>query len=144
ELEALRSVLESGMLVQGERVSTFERKLAERCGRAYAVACSSGTAALELALSVIGVAGREVLCPDLSWPSPAHAIVRAGARPVLVDVERTSWNAGADALAKARTPKTAAAIVIDQFGNPADHRRIRQALDGLPIIVDAACSIGST
>lgn len=143
EADAARAVLESGMLVQGERVAAFERALAERCGREHAVACGSGTAALELALAVIGVEGREVLCPDLSWPSPAHAIVRAGARPALVDVDRASWNASASTLAAARTRETAAAIVIDQLGNPAEHPAIAAALAGLPIVVDAACSIGS-
>lgn len=144
EIAAASAVLASGMLVQGERVAAFERALAERCGRAYAVACGSGTAALELALAAIGVSGGEVLCPDLSWPSPAHAIVRSGARPVLVDVDRESWNASAASLAAARTERTAAAIVIDQLGNPAEHPAIAEALRDLPILVDAACSIGAT
>lgn len=144
ELAATRAVLESGMLVQGERVAAFERALAERCGRAQAIACGSGTAALELALEALGVRDGDVLCPDLSWPSPAHAIVRAGARPVLVDVDPSSWNATAEGLAAARTPTTRAAIVIDQFGMPADHGAIAEALPGVPLIVDAACSLGST
>lgn len=143
ERAAASAVLASGMLVQGERVAAFERALAERCGRAHAIACGSGTAALEMALQVLGVEEGQVLCPDLSWPSPAHAIVRAGARPRLVDVDRASWNASADALAAARTAETRAAIVIDQLGTPAEHPAIAEALEGLPIIVDAACSIGA-
>lgn len=132
------------MLVQGERVAAFEEALGERCARQHVIACGSGTAALEIALAAIGVEGREVLCPDLSWPSPAHAIVRAGARPVLVDVDPSTWNATAAVLARARTPRTAAAIVIDQFGSPADHPQIASALGDLPIIVDAACAIGAS
>lgn len=144
EIAAATAVLESGMLVQGERVVAFERALASRCERAHAVACGSGTAALEMALEAIGVRGGEVLCPALSWPSPAHAILRAGARPVLVDVDARSWNAGAEALAAARTPATRAAVVIDQFGTPADTPAIERALPGLPVVVDAACSIGAS
>ncbi len=144
ELAATREALESGMLVQGPRVAAFEQALATRCGRAHAVACGSGTAALELALEALGVRGGDVLCPDLSWPSPAHAIVRAGARPVLVDVDPHGWVATADAFAHARTPATTAAIAIDQFGMPSDHRAVARAIPGLPLIVDAACSLGST
>jgi perosamine synthetase len=144
EVAAASAALRSEMLVQGERVAAFERALAERCGRRHAIACGSGTAALEMALSAIGVTGRDVLCPDLSWPSPAHAIVRSGARPILVDVDPSSWNAGPEALALARTPETAAAIVVDQFGTPADHPAIAAALLDVPIVVDAACSLGAT
>ncbi len=144
EVAAATEALESGMLVQGARVAAFEQALAERSQRAHAVACGSGTAALEMALSAIGVSGGDVLCPDLSWPSPAHAIVRAGARPVLVDIDPSSWNAGAEAFARARTDATVAAVVIDQFGTPADHPAIAAALPELPILVDAACSLGAT
>lgn len=144
ERAATAEALESGMLVQGARVVAFEQALAERCGRTHAVACSSGTAALELALAALEVHEGDVLCPDLSWPSPAHAIVRAGARPVLVDVDPSHWNVKAEALAAARTAETRAAIAIDQFGMPADHDAIARALPGVPLIVDAACSLGST
>ncbi|MGE0785040.1 MAG: DegT/DnrJ/EryC1/StrS family aminotransferase [Sandaracinaceae bacterium] len=144
EAEAARAVLATGMLVQGPRVEAFERELAEVCGRRHAVACSSGTAALELALAALEIRDGSVLCPALSWPSPAHAIARANAQLALVDVERDTWNASAAALAAARRPDTRAAIVIDQFGNPADHVAIAKALPDLPTIVDAACSIGAT
>ncbi len=144
EIDAARSVLESGMLVQGERVQAFERALAERCARKHAVVVSSGTTALELALRALGISDGDVLCPDLTWPSPAHAILAVGARPVLVDIDRESWNVSAQALVAARTKSTVAAIVIDQFGTPADHPAIARALDDLPIVVDAACSLGAS
>lgn len=143
EQEGVAAVLESGMLVMGERVAAFEARLAERCGRRHAIACGSGTAALELALEALDVSGGEVLCPDLSWPSPAHAICRRGATPRLVDVDPASWNASPEALAAARRADTRAAIVIDQFGNPADHPGVERALPDLPVVVDAACSLGA-
>lgn len=145
EARAVAEVLRTGMLAQGERVARFEALVAARCGRKHAVAVTNGTAALELALTVLGVGpGDEVLVPDLTWPSPAHAVVRRGARPVLVDVDRAEWNATAESLRAARTERTRAAIAVDQFGFPARHVEIADALAGLPVVEDAACAIGST
>lgn len=132
------------MLVQGKNVRAFENGLQQSCARQHAIACGSGTAALELALAALEIPrGAHVLCPNLSWPSPAHAIVRAGLVPVLVDVEESTWNVSASRMKEARTNETKAAIVIDQFGSPAAHAELAEALDGLPIIVDAACSLGA-
>jgi perosamine synthetase len=143
ELSAIEEVLGSGMLVQGERVGRFEALLSARCARRHAVAVSSGTSALELALAALGVGpGDEVLVPDLTWPSPAHAVRLRGATPVLVDVDLDEWNTTAGAFAAARTPRTRAAIVIDQFGFPARHDEIARSLDGLALVEDAACAIG--
>jgi dTDP-4-amino-4,6-dideoxygalactose transaminase len=137
-------VLESGRLVQGPRVEHFESLIAERLGRRHAIAVSSGTAALRLALEALGIgAGDEVLLPDLTWPSPGHAILELHARPVLVDVDEHEWNARPEALAAARGDCCAAAIAIDQFGCPARSAEIAAALPGIPLIVDAACSLGS-
>ena len=145
ELEACARVLRSGMLVQGAEVRAFEAALAARTSRAHAVAVGSGTVALELALRALGVGpGDEVLCPALTWPSPAHAVLAVGAEVVLVEVDPHEWNAGERAFERARTPRTKAAIVIDQFGNPARHEPIAAALPDLPRIVDAACSLGAT
>lgn len=145
EQAACERVLRSGMLVQGREVAAFEAALCALLGRAHAVAVSNGTTALELALRALGVGpGDEVLCPDLTWPSPAHAIRMVGATPVLVDVDAAEWNATAEQFAGARTSRTRAAIVIEQFGNPGRHDAIAQALGDLPCIVDAACSLGSS
>jgi perosamine synthetase len=144
ELAACQRVLTSGMLVQGKEVLAFETALAQSTGRAHAVAVVNGTAALELALRALELGpGDEVLCPALTWPSPAHAVRSVGATPVLVDVDPDEWNATEQHFALARSPRTKAAIVIEQFGNPARHDRIAQALPGLPLLVDAACSLGS-
>lgn len=137
-------MLESGQLVQGPLVERFEQAMAALVGRKHGVAVSSGTAALQLALKVLQVApGDDVLCPALSWPSPAHAIRMAGAKVRFVDVEQDEWNSTAETLREARTSETKAAIVIDQFGNPARAAQIREALGALPIIEDAACALGS-
>jgi perosamine synthetase len=144
ETSAVARVLEGGRLVQGERVAAFERAVAARVGRAHAIAVSNGTSALRLALEAIGIArGDEVLVPDLTWPSPGHAVIELGATPRLVDVGAHEWNVTPDALARARTERTRAAIAVDQFGCPARTRAIAAAVPGLPLIVDAACSLGS-
>lgn len=144
ECDAVSRVLRSGMLVQGAEVARFEQLVAERCQRAHAVAVSNGTAALALALEALGVGpGDEVLVPALTWPSPAHAVRGVGATVKLVDVDPREWNSAPEAFAAARTSRTRAAIVIDQFGNPARGPELRAVLDGLVIIEDAACALGS-
>jgi perosamine synthetase len=147
EVRAVAEVLESGMLVSGPRVERFERAVAERCNRAHAVAVSSGTSALELALATLGIGPKsedgQVIVPALTWPSPAHAAILRGATPVLVDVDEAEWNAPAELYRAARNDRTRAAIVIDQLGNPARRADMEDALEGVPIVEDAACALGS-
>ncbi len=144
EHRAVAAVLESGQLVQGALVERFEQAVAALTGRRHAVAVSSGTSALQLALKALQVgAGGEVICPALSWPSPAHAIRLAGAKVRFVDVDQSEWNSTAEALRAGRNANSKAAIVIDQFGNPARAQEIRDALGSLPVIEDAACALGS-
>lgn len=144
EQRAVTAVLESGQLVQGALVERFEHAVAALVGRRHAIAVSSGTSALQLALRALQIGpGHEVLCPALSWPSPAHAVRMAGAKVRFVDVDQNEWNSSAEGLRAARTSNTKAAIVIDQFGNPARAEQIREALGALPIIEDAACALGS-
>ncbi len=144
EHTAVGEVLDSGMLVQGARVAQFEAAVAAQVERAHAVAVTNGTTALRLALLAIGVGrGDRVLCPDLTWPSPAHAILECGAVPVLLDVDADEWNAGPDEVARGLSPQPRAAIVIDQLGNPARVTEIAALLGEVPLIVDAACSLGS-
>ncbi|MBK8171562.1 MAG: DegT/DnrJ/EryC1/StrS family aminotransferase [Sandaracinaceae bacterium] len=145
EVEATSRVLRSGMLVQGPEVARFEERIAERCARAHAMAVTNGTAALELALRALGIGpGDEVIVPDVTWPSPAHAVLQVGATPVLIDVDAAEWNAVPDAYRAAVSPATRGAIAIDQFGMPARLSEIVAALPGVSVIEDAACAIGST
>lgn len=144
ELAACERVLRSGMLVQGKEVQAFEAGLAEFARRAHAVAVCNGTAALELALRALEVgSGDEVVCPALTWPSPAHAVRLLGATPVLVDVDPHEWNLTADTLRPALGPRTRAVIAVEQFGNPLRHTELAALLGPIPLIVDAACSLGS-
>jgi perosamine synthetase len=83
-----------------------------------------------------------VLVPGLSWPSPAHAARRIGAEVALVDVDAATWNARPAGYLAARSERSRGAIVIDQFGAPAEVAEVAGAL-GLPVVEDAACAIGS-
>lgn len=141
---AIAAVLESGMLVQGAVVERFERAVAERVGRKHAIAVTNGTAALELALECLDARGKEVLVPDLTWPSPAHAALRAGAQLVLSDVDPQHWNVTPELAERGASDATRIAIVVDQFGVPADVEGIARALPQAQVIEDAACAIGST
>lgn len=144
EEEAALAVMRSGMLVQGRRVAAFESAVAKVASREHGVAVSSGTAALTVSLQVLGVGpGDEVLVPAMSWPSPAHAVACLGATPILVDVDPDEWNAAPADYAASMSARTKAAIVIDQFGNPAHGEKIAKVLGEIPIVEDAACAIGS-
>ncbi len=144
ELDAIAEVLSTGMLVQGPRVAEFESSVASEADRAHGVAVTNGTSALVLALRALNIGpGDEVLCPAVSWPSPAHAIRVVGARVKLVDVDVGEWNSTPALMAAARTDATTAAIVIDQFGNPLQADAMSKALAGLAVVEDAACALGS-
>ena len=93
ELERVREVIESGWLTQGPRVAEFERLVAEYVGARYAVACSSCTTALHLALLALGVGpGDEVIAPSLSFIATANAVRYAGATPVFAEVDPHTYN----------------------------------------------------
>src|SRR5580700_5623209 len=109
EEKAVLEVLRSGWLAQGARVAEFEKRFAEYVGASQAVAVSSCTTALHLALVVAGVQpGDEVLCPSLSFIATANSIVYAGATPVFVDIDSSTYNIDPRCLESAITSRTKA------------------------------------
>jgi perosamine synthetase len=146
EEKAVLEVLRSGWVSQGPCVAEFERKFAEYVGAAHAVAVSSCTTALHLAFLAAGVKpGDEVLCPSLSFIATANAIVHAGASPIFVDIDRSTYNMDPACIERAITPRTRAILVVHQIGlpSPLDEIRSIAATHGLMMIEDAACAIGS-
>jgi dTDP-4-amino-4,6-dideoxygalactose transaminase len=143
---AVQAVLRSGWLSQGPRVAEFEKQFAAHVGAPHAVAVSSCTTALHLALIVAGVgAGDEVLCPSLSFIASANAIRYVGAEPVFVDIDPETFNLDPRRLESAVTPRTRAILLVHQVGLPA---AISEILDvacqhNLVAIEDAACATGS-
>ncbi|WP_200944953.1 MULTISPECIES: DegT/DnrJ/EryC1/StrS family aminotransferase [unclassified Nocardioides] len=147
EITAVARVIESGWVAQGPQVAAFEEAFAEAQDVEFAVATSSCTTALHLALAVAGVGpGDDVVVPSYSFIATANAATYVGARPVFADVEPETGNVSAETLATALTPRTRAVIVVHQGGVPADLAPIYRLCDPLGIVVveDAACAAGST
>jgi perosamine synthetase len=139
ELAAIEAVLEDGMLTMGPRVGAFEQLLAQACGVEHAVAVSSGTAALHLAVLALGLApGDEVLVPAYTFPATANVVVLAGLTPVLVDVDPETMNLDPGLLTV--RPRTKAILAVDLFGRPA---RYEELPEGLVLLEDAAGALGA-
>jgi len=137
----------------GPQVDMFEKEMCEKIGAGYAAALSSGTAALHLAMILLGIQpGDEVVCSDLTFASTANAIVYCGARPVFIDSDRLTWNMDpqllADELAtcakNGRKPK--AVIPVDLYGQCADYDLLLDICSrhGIPVVEDAAEALGAT
>jgi dTDP-4-amino-4,6-dideoxygalactose transaminase len=137
---ALREVYDSQILTNdGPRVGRLEALLAAELGIADVATTGSGTMAIQLACSALGLTG-EVIVPAAAFPALAQAVLRAGATPVAVDIEATYLTIDPDAVRAAITPRTCAIIPVHTFGCPADVDQLgaiaRTA--GIPLIFDAA------
>jgi len=138
ELAAVAAVIESGMLTMGPLLAEFERGLARACEVRHALAVSSGTAALHLAVLALGLdPGDEVLVPAYTVPATANVVALSGLRPVLVDVDPLSMNI--DPARVEVGARTRAIIPVHLFGRPC---RIEQLPD-LPLVEDAAGALGA-
>jgi perosamine synthetase len=146
ELGRVREVIESGWLTQGPRVVEFERVVAEYVGAQYAVACSSCTTALHMALLALGVGpGDEVIVPSLSFIATANAVRYVGAEPVFAEVDPLTYNLDPADAERRINSRTRAIMIVHQVGLPAD---IDAFLDigcryKVKIFEDAACALGS-
>lgn len=145
EWQALREPLLDGWLTQGPRVSAFERAFAARHAVDHAIAATSGTTALHLALAGLGIGpGHEVIVPSFTWVATANAVIYCGARPVLVDIDPETFNLSPAAVAAAVGPATRAVIAVHLFGLCADMNAIGAVAPGIPVIEDAACAAGAS
>jgi len=147
EADAVAEVIASGWVAQGPRVARFEQEFAAAMGAQHAVATTSCTTALHLALVVAGLgAGDDVVVPSFSFVATTNAVRYVGAEPVFADVDQETGNLTAQTVRAALTPATRAVIAVDQGGVPVDLDGIRAVTDPLGIVVieDAACGAGST
>jgi dTDP-4-amino-4,6-dideoxygalactose transaminase len=141
EIEEVVRTLESGWLTTGPRVRLFEERFASYLGASYAVAVSSCTAGLHLALIAAEIGpGDEVITTPLTFCATANVVVNVGATPVFADVDPTTGNLDPDATAAAITPRTRAILPVHYGGRPADVIAFQAlaARHGLALIEDAA------
>jgi dTDP-4-amino-4,6-dideoxygalactose transaminase len=146
EKRAVADVLDSGALAQGPRVQELEERFAALVGVPHAVATSSGTTALHLALLAAGVgAGDEVITVPFSFIASATSILFAGARPVFVDVDEADFTMAVDRVEAAVTPRTRALMPVSLYGQPADLPALAELAErrGLTLVEDAAQAHGA-
>lgn len=144
EERAVARALRSGRLTAGPEVEQFEHEFASATGFRHAVAVSSGSAALLLALHALGVGpGDEVIVPAYTFVATANAVALRGASVVAVDVEPDSYNISPSSVATALGERTALILPVHQFGRLADRQALRR-LEGRPdVLEDAACAVGA-
>jgi perosamine synthetase len=146
EQEAAAAAVASGWVAQGPRVAEFEAAVARRVQAPHAVAVSSCTTGLHLALVAAGVGpGDEVVVPSMSFIATASVVGYVGARPVFADIDPATLNLTAATVEPMLTSRTKAVMIVHQAGCPADVASIQAlcAPRGIAILEDAACAIGA-
>ena len=146
EKKYVMEVLESGMLAQGPKVAALEQKFANLCGVKHAIATSSGTTALHIALLAHGIGpGDEVITTPFTFIASANSILFTGAKPVFVDIEEDTFNIDPKQIEQAITPKTKAILPVHLYGYVCDMKTIGEIAKkhNLVIIEDACQAVGA-
>jgi dTDP-4-amino-4,6-dideoxygalactose transaminase len=146
EQKAVKEVLNSGMIASGPKVEEFERQFASFIGTKHAVATTSGTTALHLALVSLGISkGEEVIIPSFSFIATANAVLFCNAIPVFCDVNPKTFNIDIGRIESLVTKKTKAIMPVHLYGQPADIKPILNIAHnhGLHVIGDAAQAHGA-
>lgn len=146
EIEAVAKVLRSGWIATGPNASKFEEEFAAYVRAPEAVALTSATGGMHVALKALGIGpGDEVITPSMTWVSTINLIVLAGAAPVFVDVDRDTLMTDAARIEAAITPRTKLVIPVHFAGAPADMDPIRRLAKkhGISVIEDAAHAVGT-
>ena len=146
EKKELKSVIDSGWFTEADKTKEFENRFAQFVGSRYAIAVTSGTAALFLGLKSMGIKKNdEVIVPDMTFVASPNAVELCGAKPILIDIEAKSLNIDQEKLKKKITKKTKAIMPVDFNGRSTDIYEIKEFADknGVMLIEDACHAIGS-
>ena len=146
DVAAVCSVLRSDWLTTGPKVEEFEQAVADYVGAKYAVAVSSGTAALHAAMYALGIGpGDEVILPPMTFTATANCVVFQGGTPVFVDIDPDTLLIDPDKVEAAITGKTKAIIAVDYAGQPCDYDRLREIADkhNLVLVADGCHALGA-
>lgn len=146
DIKAVINVLKSDWLTQGPYVDIFEKALAEYCGAKYAVAISSGTAALHIACLALGIqSGDEAITSPITFVASANCVIYSGGKPVFADISMDTYNIDPEEIEKRITAKTKAIIPVHFAGLPCDMESIKRIADehDLMIIEDACHALGA-
>ena len=146
-IAAVGEVLRSGWITSGPKVKEFEARLSGYFGGRPVRAVASATGAMELGLAMMGIGpGDEVITTPMTWTATAHVIVRAGAKPVFVDIDERTRNIDLTKVEAAITPATRALLPVDLAGLPVDRRQLYEIArrHNLRVLEDAAQSMGSS
>lgn len=146
-IAGVAEVLRSGWITSGAQVREFEAQLSAYCGGRPVRTLSSATGGMEIGLALAGIGpGDEVITTALSWVATANVIVRAGARPVFIDVDPATRNIDLDRIEAAITPRTRMLLPVDLAGLPVDRTRLYAIArrHGLRVLEDAAQSMGAS
>ena len=147
EINGVIGVLKSGWIVQGERVSEFEKVMAEYIGAKEAVATNACTSSLHLSMAINGItAGDLVVCPSFTCMASANAILHCGAFPKFCDIDPLTYNLSPRSVEESIDEGVKAILVVHQKGLPANLAEIYKIANkhNIKVIEDAACSLGAT
>jgi len=147
ELKYVTNAVKTGWISSsGQFIKSFEDKFSEYCNANFGVSCSSGTAAIHLAIESLGIGkSHEVIIPDFTMIAACNSVIYSGARPVLVDSERKTWNIDPGLIEDKINEKTKAIMVMHTYGHPCDMDVINKIAKehGLYVIEDAAEAHGA-
>ena len=144
--KTMAEIAQNSRFILGKETLDFEGEICEYCNIKYAIGVASGTDALILALTAMGIGcGDEVITTPLTFVATAEAVSRVGAKPVFVDIDPSTYNIDPAKIEEAITPKTKAIIPVHLYGNPCDMDSILKITNShkLKVIEDAAQAIGS-
>lgn len=144
EIEAVAEVIRSGWVGLGPKTAQFEKEFAEFCGVKYCVGLNSCTAALDMALRLLGINhGHEVIVPTMTFVSTAHCVVYNLATPIFADIDADTLNIDIEDVARKISPRTKAIIPVHYGGRPVDMDKLKEVAGHIPIIEDCAHASGA-